>query len=194
MLRTAAPLRAAAPGTPSAIRALRLQAALTTQRFAVHTQLTAQGAFKRLELHCNDQVFRPFWCSAFLQQLLRGWTSEAMLRSCALDLNRLALLLGHLLLSPFLLAAISSMTTISQAPPPLPPIYFEQQCCPQIANGGHSVQIRRSYDIALGVGLISWRTKLQHVGSVFCTRCMISTESNWENILAKYTTLGANNR
>ena len=58
-----------------------------------------------------------------------------------------------------------------------------------LANGGHSVHIRRSYDIALGVSLISWRTKLQHVGSVFCTRCMISTESNWKNILAKYMTL-----
>ena len=131
VLRTAAPLRAAAPGTPSAIHALRLQVILTVQRFAVHTQLNALGASKRLELHRNDQVFRPFRCSAFLQQLLRGWTSEAMLRSCALDLNRLALLLGHLLLSPFLLAAISSMTTISKAPP-LRPIYFEQQCRPNI--------------------------------------------------------------
>ena len=57
VLRTAAPLRAAAPGTPSAIRALRLQATLTIQRFAVHTQLTALGASKRLELHRSDQAF-----------------------------------------------------------------------------------------------------------------------------------------
>ena len=57
VLRTAAPLRAAAPGTPSAIRALSFQAVLAVQRFAVHTQLPALGASKRLELHHNDQAF-----------------------------------------------------------------------------------------------------------------------------------------
>ena len=123
VLRTAAPLRAAAPGTPSAIRALSFRASPATPRFRVNTLRAAVCASKRLELADTVPVIRPFSCSAFLQQLLRGWTSEAMPRSCALDLNRLALLLGHLLLSPFLLAAISSMTTISQAPPPPPNLF-----------------------------------------------------------------------
>ena len=113
------------------LRRRKLRPSPATPRFRVNTLRAAVCASKRLELAGNVRLFRPFSVSAFLQQLLRGWTSEAMPRSCALDLNRLALLLGHLLLSPFLLAAISSMTTISQAPP-LPPIYFEQQCRPNI--------------------------------------------------------------
>ena len=35
--------------------------------------------------------------------------------------------------------------------------------------------------MALKVDLITWRTQLQHVGSVFCTRCIIPTTSNSEN-------------
>jgi hypothetical protein len=50
----------------------------------------------------------------------------AVLRSCALDLQRLALLLSNLLFSKFPLAtiAISSLTTISNPPGPPPSPHF----------------------------------------------------------------------
>ena len=74
----------------------KLRPSHAVPRFRVNNLRAAVCASKRLELTGTVRLFRPFRCSPFLQQLLHGWTSEAMLRSCALDLNRLALLLGNL--------------------------------------------------------------------------------------------------